>query len=141
MKSNQIQTQPKIEDNYYLEIWKADQEFVRTRWTITTFFMSASFAIFAYSFQIKPLPALAIRIFGLFIYWFAVIMHAHFYQHNKFLRNYLIYLEKSGRSTFDLQSKLYEQRKNKFHRSTGKFLAVLGLLYAIGIIWLFFLQI
>lgn len=102
--------------------------------------MSVSFAIFAYSFQIKPSAALAIRIFGLFIYWFSVIMHAHFYQHNKFLRGYLIHLEKSGRSTLDLQSKLYEQRKNKFHRSTGKFLAALGLIYAIGILWLFFLQ-
>jgi len=140
MKSGQIH-KPSIDDHAYLEIWKADQEFIKTRWTIVTFFMSVSFAIFAYSFQIRPLPALAIRIFCLFIYWFAVTMHAHFYQHNKFLRNYLLYLENSGRSTLDLQGKLYEQRKNPFHRSTGKFLAALGLIYAIGIMWLFFLQI
>lgn len=140
MKSSQIH-KSSIDDHAYLEIWKADQEFIKTRWTIVTFFMSVSFAIFAYSFQTRPLPALAIRIFCLFIYWFAVTMHAHFYQHNRFLRNYLLYLERSGRSSLDLQSKLYEQRKNRFHRSTGKFLAALGLIYAIGVIWLFLLQI
>lgn len=140
MKSSHIQ-KSLIDDHAYLEIWKADQEFVRTRWTIVTFFMSVSFAIFAYSFQIRPHPALAIRIFCLFIYWFSVTMHAHFYQHNSFLRNYLIYLENSGHTTLNLQSKLYEQRKNPFRRSTGKFLAALGLIYAVGIVWLFFLQI
>lgn len=141
MKSSQIQTQPKIEDNAYLEIWKADQEFIRTRWAITTFFMGGSFALFAYSFQVKPLPALAIRIFGLFIYWFAVIIDTHFYRHNKVLRSYLVYMEESGRTTLDLQSKIHEQRKDKFHRSTGKFLAALGLLFAIVITGLYFLQI
>jgi hypothetical protein len=141
MKSSQIQTPPKIEDHAYLEIWKADQEFIRTRWTITTFFMGGSFALFAYSFQVKPLPALAIRIFGLFIYWFAVLIDTHFYQHNKVLRGYLVHMGKSGRTTLDLQSKIHEQRKDKFHRSTGKFLAALGIIFALVITWLFFLQI
>jgi hypothetical protein len=141
MKSGQIQKPPIIEDNAYLEIWKADQEFIRTRWTITTFFIGGSFALFAYSFQVKPLAALAVRIFGLFIYWFAVIIDTHFYRHNKVLRGYLVYMEESGRTTLDLQSKIHEQRKDKYHRSTGKFLAALGLIYAIGIVWLFILQI
>src|SRR5690242_20001347 len=140
MKSSQIH-KSSIDDHAYLEIWKADQEFIKTRWTITTFFMGGSFALFAYSFQIKPLGALAIRIFGLFIYWFAVFIDTHFYQHNKVLRRYLVYMEESDRTSFDLQSKIHEERKDKSHRSTGKFLVALGILFALVIIALYFLQI
>lgn len=68
MKSGQIQ-KPSIDDQAYLEIWKADQEFIKTRWSIVTFFMGGSFALFAYSFQTKPLGALAIRIF-----WFVHLL-------------------------------------------------------------------
>lgn len=140
MKSGQIQ-KPSIDDQAYLEIWKADQEFIKTRWSIVTFFMGGSFALFAYSFQTKPLGALAIRIFGLFIYWFAVLIDAHFYRHNKVLRLYLVYLEESGRTTLNLQSKIHEQRKDKSRRSTNKFLMALGILFALVIIGLYFLRI
>lgn len=140
MKSSQIH-KSSIDDHAYLEIWKADQEFIKTRWTITTFFMGGSFALFAYSFQIKPLGALAIRIFGLFIYWFAVLIDRHFYRHNKVLRDYLVYLEESGRTTLDLQSKIHERRKDKSHRSTDKFLMALGILFALVIVGLYFIRI
>ena len=47
MDANQIQSQPskKDEDNIYLQIWRTEQDYTRTRWTVATFFMSVSFVM------------------------------------------------------------------------------------------------
>lgn len=94
----------KIDNNVYMQIWRTDQEHTRTRWTVTTFFMSISFAILAFSFQVKlvpPEPSI-IRIAGLLIYLFALVLFWQLYRFNKFLRGYLIELETSGRATLEI---------------------------------------
>ncbi|WP_220205220.1 hypothetical protein [Reticulibacter mediterranei] len=142
MEMEQPQQQPVVDDDTYIKIWLADQDFVKTRWTITTFFMSVSFAILAYSFQTNMTiaTALAIRVCGLVVYCFSVVMYLHFYEHNKFLRKYLIHMEKSGRATLDIQSKLYEEPRNKNQRSTSRWLIGLAFLYASGVFLLFLLH-
>jgi hypothetical protein len=64
VSSDQTQSETQIDNDSYLKIWQADQEYIRTRWTVTTFFMSVSFAISGFSFQanIVPPERLAIRI-------------------------------------------------------------------------------
>lgn len=105
--------------------------------------MSVGFAILAYSFQpnLTSLAAAAIRIFGLIIYWFAVLMYQHFYGHSRFLRQYLISMEKLGHTTLDLQSKLFDHPKGKFQQATYLWLIALGILYSLGIALLFLLHI
>ncbi len=43
MSSNQIQPQNQVKDSVYLKIWRTEQQHVRTRWTVVTFFLSISF--------------------------------------------------------------------------------------------------
>lgn len=143
MRSDQTQQQRKIDDETYMKIWLADQEFVKTRWTITTFFMSVSFAILAYSFQtnLTVSTALSIRIFGLIVYWFSVIIYRHFYEHTKFLRGYLTNMEKLGCTTLELQSKRDEERRNKNQRYTNEWLIGFGIFYSLGVLLLLLLHI
>lgn len=142
MKSDQIQSQPHIKDGVYLKIWQTEQAHMRTRWTVVTFFLSISFAIFGFSFQ-NQLPrseAVAIRISGLLIYWFAYILLLHFYAYSKFLRTYLVEMEKSGRTTLDIQSKADMLRVGFNKRlSTTRLLLLFGLIYSVGIIVLWLL--
>lgn len=143
MSSNQTQSESQVENEIYMKIWQADQEHVRTRWTVTTFFMSVSFAIFGFSFQAKliPLDTLALRIAGLLIYGFAILIHLHFLEYAKFLRTYLLELEKSGRTTLDIQGRagLELPPNNKKWQLTISLLLYFGLLYAVGVALLWFL--
>lgn len=142
MNNDQVQRQIKVNDNVYLKIWQTEQSHQRTRWTVVTFFLSISFAILGLSFQGKfsLSEALALRISGLLIYWFAYLLLLHFYAFTRFLRNYLLEMEKSGRTTLDIQSKA-----NKSHigssrlLSTTKLLFLFGSIYTVGIIVLRFM--
>jgi hypothetical protein len=69
------------------------------------------------------------------------MLYQHFYEHGKFLRKYLINMEKLGRTTLDLQSKLYEEPRNKNQRSTSRWLIGLGTFYSLGVILLLLLHI
>jgi hypothetical protein len=138
---SQLQDETRIDNNVYLQIWRTDQEHTRTRWTVATFFISISFAILGFSFQVKLVPPepSVIRIAGLFIYWFAFALFWHHYRFNKFLRGYLVELETSGRATLDIQSKaLLSSAANK-GLSTIRLLAYFGLIYALGVVALWFL--
>lgn len=138
----QPQTQVKIRDNVYLKIWQTEQEHVRTRWTVVTFFLSISFAILGFSFQNKlsPQEALAIRISALLIYWFTYILLLHFYAYTRFLRTYLIEMEKAGRTTLDIQGKAYMSQLGSNKRlSTTRLLFLFGLIYTAGVIALWLL--
>jgi len=142
MSSNQVQPQTQVKDNVYLKIWQTEQQHVRTRWTVVTFFLSISFAILGFSFQGKLAPpeAIAIRISGLLIYWFAYILLLHFYAYTKFLRTYLIEVEKSGRTTLDIQSKADASHLGAIKQlSTTRLLFVFGIIYTVGIITLWLL--
>ncbi len=147
MKSDYIQSQPQIKDSTYLKIWQIEQAHQRTRWTVVTFFMSISFAILGFSFQSSMVrsESLAIRISGLLIYWFAYVLLVQFYSYTKFLRDYLLEMEKSGRTTFDIQSKIAlahisgSGSKRGSRKSTVRLILYFGLIYTFGVILLWLL--
>lgn len=143
MDSDQSESPTKFDDDAYLKIWQVDQEHSKSRWTLTTFFMSVSFAILGFSFQDKlaPSTSLAIRISGLLIYWFAYVMFQRFFDYNRVLRTYLLEMEKSGRTSFDIQGRTnvaLRARSNKL-ASSGRLLLYFGLLYTVGVVLLWLL--
>ncbi len=142
MDINQIQPQDQVKDETYLKIWQTEQDHVRTRWTVVTFFISISFAILGFSFQSKftPEASLAIRISGLFIYWFAFVVLLHFYSFTKFLREYLLEMERTGRTALDIQSKSEKSQLGSSRRfSIVRLFIIFGIIYTIGIAVLWFL--
>ncbi len=137
---SRIQDETRVDNDTYIQIWRTDQEHTRTRWTITTFFMGISFAILGFSFQDKLVPPepFVMRVAGSLIYWFALILFWHLYRYTKFLRNYLVELEMSGRATLDLQSKSLLSPAASKNVSTMRLLFYFGLVYTlgIGVLWL-----
>ena len=140
MDSAQSGSPTKIDNDAYLRILQVDQEHSKSRWTLTTFFMSVSFAILGFSFQDKlaPSTSLAIRISGLLIYWFAFVLYQRFLDYNKVLRTYLLEMEKSGRTSFDIQgrTKVALQARSTKLIGTGLLLMYFGLLYTAGVVLL-----
>lgn len=138
MDSNQSSSPAKNDDDAYLRILQVDQGHSQSRWTLTTFFMSVSFAILGFSFQDKltPSTSLAIRISGLLIYWFAYFMFQRFLEYNKVLRSYLLEMEKSGRTSFDIQGRTNEALRAHSNKlvSSGHLLLYFGILYTVGVI-------
>jgi hypothetical protein len=132
MSSDQSESQTTGEDDAYLKIWAVEQEHVRTRWTVATFFMSVSFAILGFSFQqnLAGSAALAIRLSGLLIYWFAYLLFSRFNDYSQFLRTYLAEMESAKRTRLDLQSKARTALRKRSARrlSAGQLLLVFGVL-------------
>jgi len=145
MSSDQFESQTTGEDDAYLKIWAVEQEHVRTRWTVATFFMSVSFAILGFSFQqnLAGSAALAIRLSGLLIYWFAYLLFSRFNDYSQFLRTYLAEMESAKRTRLDLQGKARTAlRKRSANRlSAGQLLLVFGVLYTIGVALLWLLKV
>jgi hypothetical protein len=138
-RSNQPQIQAQVNDEIYLRIWEREQEHVRTRWTVTTFFLSVSFAIFGFSFQqnLALSSALAIRLASLIIYWFAYSLFMRFYDHTRFLRSYLKEMETAQQTSLHLESRASMRRPYR-GISTRRSLLFLGIVYTIGVgvLWL-----
>ncbi|MBO0777416.1 MAG: hypothetical protein J2P37_01200 [Ktedonobacteraceae bacterium] len=130
-------------NEFYLKVWQIEQDFVRTRWTVVTFFMSISLAITGLSFQQNfAFPkTLVIRIAGLLIYWFAYLLHIHFHDYSKKLRDYLVEMEQTKRTTLDIQSKTGRPLNPTSGPSTTQSLFLFGLIYILSILLLLFLQI
>src|SRR5947209_19428167 len=145
--SDQMQQQTQVKDSVYLKIWQIEQAHQRTRWTVVTFFMSISFAILGFSFQgsIVHSETLAIRIAGLLIFWFAYVLLVQFYSYTKFLRDYLLEMEKAGRTTFNIQSKIAlahisgSGSKRGSWKSTIRLILYFGLIYTLGVLVLWLL--
>lgn len=139
-RSNQPQIQAQVNDEIYLRIWEKEQEHVRTRWTVTTFFLSVSFAIFGFSFQqnLALSSALAIRLASLIIYWFAYFLFTRFYDYTRFLRAYLIEMETSQQTSLRLESRASTRPRRGMNLSTSRSLLFLGIIYVIGVgvLWL-----
>lgn len=131
---------PKKDDNY-LDIWKIEQAHSRTRWTVTTFFLSVSFAILGTSFNVSSgsLSTLILglelsdfqRVTGLLIYWFGYILFMQFNRYTNFLRSQMREMEKDESVSFNIQSKadkyMYSKTKAKF--SAKWLLFYFGLVY------------
>ena len=121
-------------DDLYFKIWEVEQRHVNTRWTVSTFFFSISFAIFGFSIQAEksPLPLSITVSVAVAIYWFAYALYLRFNAYTDYLRSRLEEMEKDGVTTLDLQSKAgpYLKQKKKLHAI--KLLLVFGLLYTIA---------
>jgi hypothetical protein len=144
MSDEQAPHLTKNDDEVYLEIWKAEQQYIGTRWSNVTFFIGISFAILGFSFQngLIHAEALAIRISGLLLYWFAYVFFLHFYVYTQFLRSYLISMELSGRTKHNIQSMAKAATNigiNKY-LATRNMLLYVGILYSLGVILLFLLH-
>lgn len=128
-------------DDAYLQIWKIEQEHSRTRWTITTFFLSISFAVLGLSFDIKDnqvgvsvlglsLPD-AQRVIGWLIYWFGYVLFMQFNRYTNFLRDRLKGMEKQKLVSYSFQSDAREFMYSKIRAafSATWLLFYFGLLY------------
>jgi len=135
MQSDLPQSQPPVSDETYLKIWEVEQAHANMRWTVITFFMSVSFAIFGFSFQEKLplLEALTLRLAGLLVYWFAFMLLLHFYRFTRFLRSYLFTMENAQQTSLDLQSKAIEAHIAEKPFSTTRLILGLGVIYTLGV--------
>jgi hypothetical protein len=134
----------KNKDDIYLKVWEMDKAYMQTRWTITTFFMSVSFAILGFSFKSDEalVPLIVQHIAALAIYWFAYFLNLTFYDYTNFLRTYLLEMEQSKQTTSDLESKTMDFMKKQGRPSTTQLLLYFGILYTVGviIIWVLYPQ-
>jgi hypothetical protein len=136
-------TSEAAKDDIYLRIWEVEQKHTTIRWTVATFFLSVSFAIFGISLQIDnaPIPRIVPQLGAIAIYWFTYILFLRFNDYTHFLRNYLKEMESSKQTTLDLQTE-----SNTFMSSEKKLSATHLLLYfgigytVVGIIGLLFLH-
>jgi uncharacterized membrane protein len=124
----------KVNDDNYLRIWDIEQKHTNTRWTLMTFYLSVSFAIFGLSFQTRDLgvPLFVPLSVAVGIYWFAYFLFKRFHDFNEYLRSKLAQLEKEGKTSLHLQteSKQYLQRDKKL--SATKMVFIFGILYTIA---------
>ncbi|HEX6292241.1 MAG TPA: hypothetical protein VFZ66_23835 [Herpetosiphonaceae bacterium] len=141
LPSSSFPPQPQIDDETYLKIWEIEQGHTNTRWTVATFFLSVSFAIFGFSFQEQlrqPLPHVA-RLSGLIIYWFAYLVFSRFNIYTDFLRTYLRELEAAQRTTLDIQTRARALMRGGSRRrlSATRLLFYFGMVYAggVGTLW------
>ena len=134
-------SKPLPQDDTYLQIWKIEQEHGRTRWTVTTFFLSISFAILGLSFNPNEnLANLSLfglsmpdvqRFIGVFIFWFGYALFVQFNRYTKFLRSRLSDMEKQELVSFTFQS---DAREFMYSKARAAFSATwlmfyFGLLY------------
>jgi hypothetical protein len=132
-------------DEVYATIWKVEQDHNRTRWTVTTFFLGLSFAIFGFSFRENisgnPLIPHIQRATGLVLYIFAVILFGQFQRYTNILREKLSALEEKKGLSFNLQryatEKMYGGLRGWF--SAEKLLIGFGGLYLLSVVllWVF----
>jgi hypothetical protein len=151
VKKEKIVEKPNIND-VYLKIWAQQQESVKQRWNVITFFFTISFAIFGFSlrnpdpnpplagtFQSFPAAGLLQRITAVVIYWFAFMIYRQYSDWSAFLRKQLEKIESEHKVLVPLQSEW-----QRYSKGIRKFLLVknlllyFGLLYTLSTILLFF---
>jgi hypothetical protein len=123
-----------INDDVYLKIWDIEQKHTSTRWTLMTFYLSISFAIFGLSLQNKDLgiPIFVPQGVAIVIYWFAYLLFRRFNEFNEYLRRKLMQLEENGQTTVNLQIEFKHFLKQKKRLSATQLLLVFGFLYTLA---------
>jgi len=131
-QSTELQRVPDYE-LIYLTLWEGEQEHTRTRWTVTTFFISVSFAIFGFSLQTSnpPVPLYVVHLSSLAIYWFAYLLFLRFNRFTRFMREYLKDMERTGKVSVDLQT----QADEAMREHSQKYLSASNLLFAFGLLY------
>ena len=133
----------KITDDIYFKIWDLEQKQATARWTLMTFFLSISFAIFGFSLQIKDLgiPLFVPQGVAIVIYWFAYLLFRRYNELNDYLRKKLMQLEENKQTTLNLQTEFKQFLKQKKRLSVTQLLLGFGFLYtAAGIVISLYVQ-
>lgn len=117
----------------YLKIWQTEQEDIKLRWTLVTFFITVSFAIFGFSVQnkIQTIPAFLQQILAILVYWFAFLIHIILHKYTMFLRDYLRKMENNNETNLRLRTGADEFLSHGFNISVTSLLVILGCLYTI----------
>jgi hypothetical protein len=127
----------------YLKVWEKEQSYIQIRWTVVTFFISISFAIMGFSFNVSnpKLPIIIPQIIGCVIYWFAFLVHLVLYDLTEYYREYLLKMEREGLVQYDVRTeanRFFAERRKKFRRPhPTTLLAYFGIGYTIAIILIF----
>jgi len=123
-----------INDEVYLKIWDIEQKHTTTRWTLMTFYLSVSFAIFGISLQNKdlPVPLFIPQAVAVGIYWFAYLLFRRFNDFNKFLRHKLMQLENNGQTSLHLQNESKQFLKKTKKLSASNLVFGFGILYTLA---------
>jgi hypothetical protein len=125
-------------DEIYLRVWEKQQEWTGTRWGVTTFFLSISFALFGLSLQShsSPIAGTVQRIAGLAIYWFTYFLFRRYDDWSKFLRAYLEELETTTSTRFALQTRWKRTKQTGFRKltSVNRLLIYFGVLYTVSVV-------
>ena len=128
-------------EELYLKIWEREQEHTKTRWNVTTFFFSISFAIFGFSLQTKnpPVSPIISHSVALAIYWFAFVLFWRFNSFTNYLREYLREMEVSEQVKIDVQTRASQAMKGQYGNwlSTFNLMFYFGILYtvSVGLLW------
>ena len=119
MADNNSSTMPANDphcDDVYLRIWSQQQESVKQRWAVITFFLTISFAIFGFSFQNQiSIAGNEQRVIAVAIYWFSFMIYRQYSDWSGFLRSYLAKMEKTTTTQIRLQSQWNEYNKGLRH--------------------------
>jgi hypothetical protein len=142
--SKPTQSQINSENELYMKIWENDLSFQRLRWTLVTFFIGISFGVLGLSFQTKLdfLALLAMRITGVFIYWFGWAMHMHHRRFNNALRAILLDMEVSGQVSINLQIQIKKHLNSLFRKriSVTALITIFGCIYTAEVLALTILR-
>ena len=125
-----------------VEIYSTIIEYKRsigiTQWTVLSIFVTASEAVFVFSFSLNdPVGEALARFFGAMIYWLGFLLYNRYRQMNQQVSKYLLELEEQN--GFGFQHYL----NSNFHAkgiSTKNILVIAGILYvafavAISFLW------
>ncbi|SRR5579883_1494042 len=128
-------------EELYFKLWEREQEHTKTRWNVTTFFVSISFAIFGFSLQTQnpPVPPIISHGVALAIYWFAFVLFWRFNSFTTCLREYLREMEIAERVEMTVQTRVNQALKGQYSKwlSTLNLMLYFGILYsvAVGLLW------
>lgn len=138
------------QDETYFQVWRIEQEHSRTRWTVTTFFLSVSFAILGLSFDPKiyenglnafglSLPDVQ-QLIGLSVFWFGYFLFRQFDRYTQFLRSRLREMEKQKQVGFTFQTDARDFMYSKVRAAftASRLLFYFGILYTgvVIVLWL-----
>jgi hypothetical protein len=125
-----------INNDDYLKIWDIEQRHTTTRWTLMTFFLSVSFAIFGLSLQNRDLgvPLFMSQGIAIVIYWFAYLLFRRFNDFNEYLRGKLMQLEENEQTSLNLQIEFKQFQRRKKRLSATQLLLGFGFLYTLAAI-------
>ncbi len=134
MESPSVQKDIVESDNIYLKIWEIEQNHTNTRWTVSTFFFSISFAILGLSFQIENpiVPRIVPQLLAVIIYWFAFLVFRQFNTFTHFLRKYLRDMEIANKTSIKLQSAAKAFMNEHKGISATNLLFIFGIIYTIA---------